>query len=238
MKIIDRFANINFNPFNMLTWLQNEDKNSLWINYLYNHSGNKEESCLLSNYVFVNDNSLDILNNIIKNIYLDKWNKLYNVLNSEYNPIENYNRVENTTINNTGNETTNENINNSEVLTGGHTNNNTNENTHKISAFNDVNFSNDSNDVNNSTDVFTYNDETKTNTGTNISSKNNTGTNETHSTISGNIGVTTTQQMIVREIELRKYNLVNEFYSDLDNLLTIGIYFICKAVCVYVYNSY
>lgn len=225
MKIIDRFNNIDFNPFNMLDWLQNEDKNSLWINYLYNHSGNKEESCLLSNYVFVNDNSLDILNNIVKNIYLDKWNKLYNVLNSEYNPIENYNRVENTTINNTGKETTNENINNSEVLTGGHTNNNTNENTHKVSAFNDENFSNDSNDVNNSTDEFTYNNETKTNTGKNISSKNNTGTNETHSTISGNIGVTTTQQMIVSEIELRKYNLVNEFYSDLDNLLTIGIYF-------------
>lgn len=225
MKIIDRFNNINFNPFNMLTWLQTEDKNSLWINYLYNHSGHKEESCLLSNYVFVNDNSLDILNNIVKNIYLDKWNKLYNVLNSEYNPIENYNRVENTTINNTGNETTNENINNSEVLTGGHTNTNTNENTHKISAFNDANFSNDSNDVNNSTDEFIYNNETKTNTATNSSSKNNTGTNETHSTISGNIGVTTTQQMIVSEIELRKYNLVNEFYSDLDNLLTIGIYF-------------
>lgn len=225
MKIIDRFNNIDFNPFNMLAWLQTEDKNSLWINYLYNHSGNKEESCLLSNYVFINDNSLDILNNIIKNIYLDKWNKLYNVLNSEYNPIENYNRVENTTINNTGNETTNENINNSEVLTGGHTNNNTNENTHKVSAFNDETFSNDSNDVNNSTDNFIYNNETKTNTGTNTSSKNNTGTNETHSTISGNIGVTTTQQMIVSEIELRKYNIVNEFYSDLDNLLTIGIYF-------------
>lgn len=225
MKIIDRFNNIDFNPFNMLAWLQTEDKNSLWINYLYNHSGNKEESCLLSNYVFVNNNSLDILNNIIKNIYLDKWNKLYNVLNSEYNPIENYNRVENTTINNTGNETTNENINNSEVLTGGHTNNNTNENTHKVSAFNDETFSNDSNDVNNSTDNFIYNNETKTNTGTNTSSKNNTGTNETHSTISGNIGVTTTQQMIVSEIELRKYNIVNEFYSDLDNLLTIGIYY-------------
>lgn len=225
MKLIDRFNNINFNPFNMLNWLQIEDKNSLWINYLYNHSGNKEESCLLSNYVFVNDNSLDILNNIVKNIYLDKWNKLYNVLNSEYNPIENYNRVENTTINNTGNETTNENINNSEVLTGGHTNNNTNENTHKVSAFNDENFSNDSNDVNTSSDKFIYDNETKTNTAKNTSSKNNTGKNETHSTISGNIGVTTTQQMIVSEIELRKYNLVNEFYSDLDNLLTIGIYF-------------
>lgn len=225
MKIIDRFSNIDFNPFNMLTWLLPEDKNSLWINYLYNHSGNKEESCLLSNYVFINENSLDILNNIVKNIYLDKWNKLYNVLNSEYNPIENYNRVENTTINNTGNETTNENINNSEVLTGGHTNNNTNENTHKVSAFNDETFSNDSNDINNSTDNFIYNNETKTNTATNSSSKNNTGTNETHSTISGNIGVTTTQQMIVSEIELRKYNIVNEFYSDLDNLLTIGIYY-------------
>lgn len=225
MKIIDRFSNIDFNPFNMLAWLLPEDKNSLWINYLYNHSGNKEESCLLSNYVFINENSLDILNNIVKNIYLDKWNKLYNVLNSEYNPIENYNRVENTTINNTGNETTNENINNSEVLTGGHTNTNTNENTHKVSAFNDETFSNDSNDVNNSTDNFIYNNETKTNTATNTSSKNNTGTNETHSTISGNIGVTTTQQMIVSEIELRKYNIVNEFYSDLDNLLTIGIYF-------------
>ena len=40
----------------------------------------------------------------------------------------------------------------------------------------------------------------------------------------GNIGVTTTQQMINSELELREYNLIEVIYSDIDSILTLKIY--------------
>lgn len=41
---------------------------------------------------------------------------------------------------------------------------------------------------------------------------------------SGNIGVTTTQQMLMQEIELRKWNFFSSVMDDIDSLLTLGIY--------------
>ena len=40
----------------------------------------------------------------------------------------------------------------------------------------------------------------------------------------GNIGVTTTQQMIGQELELRKNNLIDIMFNDIDSLLTIDLY--------------
>lgn len=40
----------------------------------------------------------------------------------------------------------------------------------------------------------------------------------------GNIGVTTTQQMIEQELELRKNNLIDIMFNDIDSLLTIDLY--------------
>lgn len=40
----------------------------------------------------------------------------------------------------------------------------------------------------------------------------------------GNIGVTTTQQMIESELELREYNFIEVIYSDIDSILTLKIY--------------
>ena len=40
----------------------------------------------------------------------------------------------------------------------------------------------------------------------------------------GNIGVTTSQQMINSELELREYNLIDTIYSDIDSVLTLKIY--------------
>lgn len=41
---------------------------------------------------------------------------------------------------------------------------------------------------------------------------------------SGNIGVTTSQQMLESEINLRKWNLYNEMMSDVDTIMTLSIY--------------
>lgn len=40
----------------------------------------------------------------------------------------------------------------------------------------------------------------------------------------GNIGVTTSQQMLESELELRKYDLIERMFSDCDKLLTLSVY--------------
>lgn len=45
----------------------------------------------------------------------------------------------------------------------------------------------------------------------------------------GNIGVTTNQQMIESEIELRKKNFFDIVYSDVDSVLALKIYDLCKG---------
>lgn len=52
--------------------------------------------------------------------------------------------------------------------------------------------------------------------------KTNTGTE--HLTRHGNIGVTTSQQMLESEIKLRQYNFIEEVFSDIDSILCLKIY--------------
>ena len=48
--------------------------------------------------------------------------------------------------------------------------------------------------------------------------------NEEHHVRSGNIGVTTSQQMLESEIEVRQYNFYREIMNDIDSVLCLGIY--------------
>lgn len=255
MKIIDRFINLpNFNPFTV-SWLSADEKKIIWKNYLYNRSGDKEESPLLENYIFkdVSMAKLTDLVECVETMFLPKWERLHDALVLEYGIIDNYNRIEDTEINTTGTSDTTETINNSDVMTGGHTesisdsdtmsgghrNNTTDTNTHTVSAYDSNTFVNDHSDSGSGSDVFsydnetkttigthglTYNSETKSTSGSNVTDNDTTGKSITHSEIKGNIGVTTSQQMIESEIELRKFNLINEMYKDLDSLFTLGIY--------------
>lgn len=59
---------------------------------------------------------------------------------------------------------------------------------------------------------------TKTGTITNIE----TGTDELER--SGNIGVTTSQQMLESELKLREYDFYKTIYKDIDSILCLGIY--------------
>ena len=143
--------------------------------------------------------------------------QLVSVLSSEYDPIENYNRYEERTTSGTNAVTKSEteNISTSESgTTSGTVNSSTSGSTsgeveNKISAFNADTYQPD-----NHTDSTTTSDtQTETETGgtssnTGTSQKTGSGTeNGTHSGsetshIHGNIGVTTSQQMIESSIEL------------------------------------
>lgn len=68
--------------------------------------------------------------------------------------------------------------------------------------------------------------ENTTSTNVNIENLDETGNNNSNRTLTrkGNIGVTTSQQMLQSEIELRKTDFYNIVYEDIDNILTLKIY--------------
>ena len=126
--------------------------------------------------------------------FLTNWSKLADAMFADYNPIDNYNMVENRktdfeehTVTDSSEKTTN-----------------------KYSGFNTDEMKNVS-ESESEGDI----DTTKTDSG---SSANNELTRR------GNIGVTTSAQMIEGEIKLRQKNLIDVIYKDIDTLLFIDYY--------------
>lgn len=189
---------------------------------------------------------------VVSTLYLKSWQKLYEALvNAEYNPIDNYSMTEtgkdthtiNETTTNTGTqEITNQHTDNDttdithgEVITQGGSDSVTV--THRVRGFNGEDLVDSDSD---NTDT-TYG-RTDTHSGTDKSVAQNTGggsdtriddlneqrtgtnTTEHNLTRSGNIGVTTSQQMIESEIELRKKHFFDFVFRDIDRVLTIPIY--------------
>lgn len=59
---------------------------------------------------------------------------------------------------------------------------------------------------------------------TETTSEGNADDNRRELTRSGNIGVTTSQQMLQSEIDLRKWNFTEMMYEDVDSICTLSIY--------------
>lgn len=74
--------------------------------------------------------------------------------------------------------------------------------------------------------AFNSTDWNNVNKNQNESTNAGTSTNQNTRTLtrSGNIGVTTSQQMMQSEIELWKWNFIEQMFADIDNLLTLKIY--------------
>ena len=163
----------------------------------------------------------------LKTLYLDKWNKMYEALMAEYNPIDNYSMTETRNIT----ETDNSEINSHYVRSGNNTgnssttNNETGSMNNDVYAFNSEDATRDrrSNSSNNVSGNYEYRDSISNNADYNTT---NNGTNNTTNTLNrkGNIGVTTSQKMITEELELRKYILLDEVFNDICNELTLRIY--------------
>ena len=74
------------------------------------------------------------------------------------------------------------------------------------------------------TQDFAQRDNESESTLTGKNSKENTQTRVNNHTTSGNIGVTTSQQMLESELELRKYDLLSVVFEDCDSILCLNIY--------------
>ena len=163
------------------------------------------------------------------------WTKLYNTLNLEYNPIDNTDKYEDYTDTRTTERTTSGETASTSGGTDSRTENETasgsrNETVdHDVSAENASNYQPDSRDTTRGS-----NEDSRENTARGTTSLNSSGTNRetenytdtfkhtlhTH----GNIGVTTTQQMIESERESVRYNLVEEIAADYQAAFCLDIY--------------
>ena len=166
----------------------------------------------------------------------EKWVK---ALNIEYDPLFNYDRSEEYTDTHSGNFSKNGSGNNSGSNT--QTNNLTRTdnlanssnvtNTHGTKAYNDPAFVDNERDVSNQTGTNTG---TVTDTGTVSDQYSNTGSNSESGTdgytnihrarLFGNIGVTTSQQMLQSELDIARWNMY-EHIADL----------FCNEFCIMVY---
>lgn len=163
------------------------------------------------------------------------WTKLYNTLNLEYNPIDNTDKYEDYTDTRTTERTTAGETASASGGTDSRTENETTSGTrnetieHDVSAENASDYQPDSRDTTRGS-----NEDSRENTARGTTSLTSSGTNNetekytdtfkhtlhTH----GNIGVTTTQQMLESERESVRYNLIEEIASDYQTAFCLDIY--------------
>lgn len=197
--------NIFYKLFELMyfNWMDDEEK-AFTYDYLYfHHSYSKIISFLYEE--IIDKDLMTMLTQVIIERYGDKWNRLYNTLiTQQYNPLENYSMEE------------------SEKL--------------KLANVDSVKTnSSDSGTSNSTNDNYGFNSitaqpATKSTATTSTTSTNNVdGTKTTDSdktlTRKGNIGVTTSQQLLESEVILRnKYLFQDIIFKDLDDILMLDIY--------------
>lgn len=232
----------------LLPWLDESKAIDLNMEFYLNRGGKRISPLyenLIKMYPLVDDQQ-SRLASILCTKFGTSWTRVYEALNAEYNPIHNYDMQEkvasNTNVSNTSssNSTSNSssevsNNNVTEVDTTVTTDSN-NTVTKNYYGFND-DVSQPVNDGSNKTDSSTLNKGTTSQKDSNISKDSgvldssnvsvttaNEADNYQITTRSGNIGVTTTQQMLNAELELRKNIFFESMFNDIDSLICLGIY--------------
>lgn len=195
-------------------FINSDVKQQINIDYFMGHSADKYVSPLFEKLYKETgedvESTFEYLAPIIYNRFANKWKHIYDALMTEYNPLENYSMVEERTPDLTFEET--ENV-NSEITTNRETSA-----TSKYKGFNA------SDPV-----TITSTDGTDDVTTSGASADNETQKTTTHTgtetlTRSGNIGVTTSQQMLESEFKVRQYDFYKMMYNDIDSILCLSIY--------------
>lgn len=158
----------------------------------------------------------------------DKWVKALDV---EYDPLYNYDRTEEYTDTHTGSSNRTGSFNStgsgSNTLTNNLTDTNADTLTHSEKAYNDTNYVGTTQDQSNGSITRTgtaSNALSNTNQGSDSDQSSDSYTNVHKARIFGNIGVTTSQQMLQSELDIARWNLY-EHIADL----------FCNEFCIMVY---
>ena len=182
-----------------------------WCNIDLNIYGDTQEEILVKNATVYNEIRYYDERTIYKDFgiaemqvnfseFAESWKKVFKALALDYKPLENYNMIEKfndyyikdkNAVKHSGADTS----------------------TNYITSFDDTNFRNDTQTENNFADVITEYSNTQTD-------ENNIASNEIHKTKNekaGNLGVTTSQQMLQSEIDIRLKNYVKMFVKTFIN---------------------
>ena len=196
------------NQLTIPLWLLSKEKaNMLDLDYCTVVSGDKYLSHnFIRQYERVDIEVLEYFAVLLYNRFGTKWNKIYEALSVEYNPLENYSMEETRTPNltdevkNTGDDKTSVNLDNTT--------------TSYVMGYNTANEkeSGKTTSNGNAANNFSKVDYNSTHT------SKHTGTE--HITRTGNIGVTTSQQMLQSEFEVRQYDFYQGIYNDIDEFIT------------------
>lgn len=190
-------------------------------------SGNKITAPILDNMMeedgTISEENKKKVASAIWGVYGTNWTKLFETLNFNYNPIENYSMVEessgeneNITNGTSSNETSNNGTSTVENTSTQDTNND-------LYAFNSTTSKPSSKSSGVGTDHNTVTTDNKTGNQTTL---NNISKDTSKHTLTrkGNIGVTTSQQMIQSERDLWNWVFYNGVFRDIDSILTLSIY--------------
>lgn len=213
-------------------FITNDNYHTLDVDYFIGFSNEKYLSPLANKLYHEHSEDFDGLCNELVNIiytrFGSKWKHIWDALNTAYNPLENYSMLEERTPDITKErtlDTTDERTPDLTKTTNGTGTTSTDSQT-GIFGFNSPQ-SNPSGTIDgNQTDTITDRTETETGTDTSTQSGTITDTESGKETLerSGNIGVTTSQQMLQSEFEVRKYDFYKEIYKDIDSILCLKIY--------------
>lgn len=191
--------------------------------YMFNQSGDK----IISPAVLKNLNEDDELATATFNhlcdvafmMYGKRWARLWEILTAEFNPLENYDMSETKYFDhghvetNSGTDTTNR--------TGSDTITHTGDTESEVSAFNSSSYQDSSKNTQNTTDLDTRN---MTDALVHGHVLTNSGRDTETTTRTGNIGVTTSQQMAQSSLDLWKWNYFYDIFRDIDSIFTITTY--------------
>ena len=200
-----------------------DDIERLDVLFVFQHSGDKYVVPLMK--MFLDDDgkltseSLPKAADMALALWKKKWTALWDVANAEYDPIENYRMEEHEETVPTGTETT------TDAMTGTDTTRTqgtaaNNETANSVYGFNSTDpvpasVSSQKSDFSAGTTFGHTNTETKAFT-------NRKDTRDL--TRSGNIGVTTSQQMLQSSIELARWNFWLQVFEDLDATFCLDCY--------------
>lgn len=183
-----------------LPWLTDALSKELDNDYYLIHSGEKFISNQYAKLIKMEQeqkilNHLDIIARTILNKFGLSWNKIYSAINTDYKPLENYDMSQKETPNVT----------------------------HTKTVKQDLTTQNDGYGFNSSDPVHVSKSRVEGAKLDNEEESKETGTRDL--TRHGNIGVTTSQQMLQSEIDLRSnYQFVNQLFNDVDSILCLLVY--------------
>lgn len=140
---------------------------------------------------------------------LPVWERIFRVINMEYNPIENYNRNE--TWTDTEEEDTSASTTISNSVGGNSTRTPNLSETHKVTGYNDFTLTTSSQDDSTGTESISN---TQTESGSETGSGSRDKTTTRTGNVSGNIGVVTSQRMLLEEIGLAPETDIYKYISE------------------------